>query len=426
MPKMGESIVEATITGWLKQPGDTVEQDETILEIATDKVDSEVPSPVDGKLVEVLFAEGDTVEVDAVIAYIETEAAAGDDAPSAAPTSSESAPKADADPTPDKQPEPSPEKQPEPAMAAAVGADPKLTGALLDSPESGRFYSPLVLNIARTENIPMDELDRLPGTGKDGRVTKKDILSYVKLREEGGAPQPATSGASNGASNGQSKPQAKNGQAKTAKSAPQKAAPLAVSDPTIEETKTGVKFSPVASGGVQGIPQKTYTYNGGYEIQEMDRMRKMIADNMAISKQVSPHVSSFVECDVTTLFNWRKRNKHAFMEKYGEKLTFTPIFVMALAKAIREYPAINISVVGDKIIRKKDVNIGMAVAQPSGNLIVATIRNADELNLAGLTKRVNDLAKRARENKLSPMMSQTPRIRCRTWARLAISPARRF
>ncbi|MFW5658723.1 MAG: dihydrolipoamide acetyltransferase family protein, partial [Bacteroidota bacterium] len=289
--------------------------------------------------------------------------------------------------------------------AEAVGASSKLTAALLDSPESGRFYSPLVLNIARTEAIPMDELDRVPGTGKEGRVTKKDILNYVKLRKEGGSAPAQTSAPS---TNGQHKTaaQATNGQAKAAQQQPaQQPAQqqtLAKPDPKIEETKTGVKFSPVASGGIQGVPQKTYTYNGGYEIQEMDRMRKMIADNMAYSKQVSPHVSSFVECDVTNLFNWRKRKKNAFMQKYGEKLTFTPIFVMAIAKAIREYPDINISVVGDKIIRKKDVNIGMAVAQPSGNLIVATIRNADELNLAGLTRRVNDLAKRARENKLSP------------------------
>jgi len=338
MPKMGESIIEATILKWVKQVGDKVEVDETILEIATDKVDSEVPSPVDGVIQEILFAENDTVEIGKVIAIIATE---GEEAiPQATPSVAAQTTTNDA----------SVESTTSPQTATAMPA----TQTTKVATSEGRFYSPLVRNMAKTEQIGQAELDRIPGTGLNGRVTKKDMLSYLKTRTA-----PAT-----------------NGSVKTPTPATKVAAPAA---------------TPVAT-----------SMNGAVEIVEMDRMRKLIADHMVMSKHTSPHVTSFVEVDVTNIVNWRNRIKGEFQQKHGEKITFTPIFMEAVTRALRDFPMVNVSVDGDKIIVKKNINVGMATALPSGNLIVPVIKNADQLNLVGLTKKVNDLAGRARNNKLKP------------------------
>ena len=344
LPKMGESVAEATIIKWLKEEGDTVEMDDPIVEIATDKVDSEVPAPEDGVLLKKLVGEDDVVEVGQVIAIIGTEGE------TAAPSSGGSA-------APAKVEESMPE--PEPAVVEAVSAP--LAGNISKSGPSGRFYSPLVRNIAKEEGIAMEELEAVPGTGKEGRVTKSDILNYVENRGSApAAPTPAVK------ENGQAAP--------AAKAAPAKSKPAA----------------PAVS------------MNAGDEIVEMDRMRKLIADHMVMSKSTSAHVTSFVEADVTNIVTWRNKMKKEFMEKEGEKLTFTPIFVEAVAKAIKDFPEINISVDGDKIIMRKDINVGMAAALPSGNLIVPVIKNADQYNMVGLAKKVNDLAGRARQNKLTP------------------------
>lgn len=355
MPKMGESIIEATILKWVIPVGGTVEQDEPVLEIATDKVDSEVPAPIGGKLLEVLFKEGDVVPVGTVIAILETEAAAASApaAPSngaaqtAAPVAAVAAVTA-----------------PVAAVTAAVPA----SGPLANRSANGRFYSPLVLNIARTEGVSMQELETLPGTGTDGRVTKKDILAYVKSPRTAAPVAPATS-------NG-------NGSAKVA-------TPPADAKPAF-----------VPAEGYLSVAKKSFSHGGNVEIVEMDRMRKMIAENMVYSKHVSAHVTSFVEADVTNIVLWRNKVKNEFEKKYGQKLTFTPIFVEAVAQALREHPMVNVSVDGDRIIVKKDINVGIAVALPTDNLIVPVIRNADRLNLVGLSTVVNDLAARARENKL--------------------------
>lgn len=349
MPKMGESIMEGTILKWNKKVGDSIDQDESVLEIATDKVDSEVPSPTGGKLAQLLAQEGQTVAVGTVIALIETSDAAGSVAPVAiAPASSSNGTAVNTA-----------------ASVQVIQAQVQQAAAILDKPASGRFYSPLVLNIAREEKIGMDELDRIPGTGSEGRVTKKDILSYLQNR--GSAPAVS-------------------------------AAPAA-----IVASPTPSASAPAVSGGnLIEIKPKTYSFSGEMEVVEMDRMRKIIAENMVYSKHVSPHVTSFVEADVTNLVLWREKNKKEFEKKYGEKLTFTPMFMEALVKAIREHPAINISVEGTNLLFKKNINIGMAVALPSGNLIVPVIKNADRLNLVGLAAAVNDLANRARINKLTP------------------------
>lgn len=342
MPKMGESIMEATIIRWTKKVGEKIEQDETVLEIATDKVDSEVPSSASGVLEEILFPEGAVVPVGAVIAILSSGASESTPAKTVATNSTET-------------------------VAKSVAApEVNLTQALLATPTSGRFYSPLVLNIAKEEGISMNELDRIPGTGKDDRVTKKDILEYVVARKT----QPTQ----------------------------------ATTQPVVQQEVKVVETAPksTSSSSISTITPKTFSYTGDIEVVEMDRMRKMIAENMVYSKHVSPHVTSFVEADVTNMVIWREKNKVAFEKKYGEKLTFTPIFVEAVAKAIRDFPMINISVDGDKIIVKKNVNIGVAVALPTGNLIVPNIKNADRLNLAGLAAGVNDLASRARINKLKP------------------------
>ena len=329
MPKMGESVAEATIIKWLKKPGDSIELDEPVLEIATDKVDSEIPSPVAGILEKILFDEGQTILVNGVIAIINTSAEASSSAPVSAP-----APVAAA-------------KAPE---VVATAPAPSVAESIGSKSESGRFYSPLVRNIAKEEKISMQELDSIPGTGKEGRVTKDDLMNWLSNRKPG---QPAASAPT---------------------SAPTKAIPVA----------------PAVS------------MNAGDEIIEMDRMRKLIADHMVMSKAVSPHVTSFVEVDVTNMVLWRERVKKDFEKREGEKITFTPIIIEAVARAIKDLPMINVSVSGTSIIKRKNINIGMATALPSGNLIVPVIKNADTLSLVGITKSVNDLATRARANKLSP------------------------
>lgn len=333
MPKMGESIMEATVLTWLKQEGDTIEQDESVLEVATDKVDTEVPSTHAGVLKEILAKDGDVVEVGKPIAVIATD---GDEDSSAPAPKSESAPA---------------QKE---EKAETVATSTNTNGAVkLAEPESGRFYSPLVKNIAKEEGIPMAELETIAGSGKEGRVTKKDMLAYLENRGSQPATQPSAS-----------------------QPAQTQAAPAR------EPQRANVSI------------------NAGDEIIEMDRMRKMISQRMVDSKRIAPHVTSFVEADVTNIVYWRNRNKNSFKEREGDNLTFTPIFIEAVVKAIKDYPMINVQVDGDNIIKKKDINIGMAVALPSGNLIVPVIKNADQLNLTGLAKKVNDLARRARDNKL--------------------------
>ncbi|WP_313114561.1 dihydrolipoamide acetyltransferase family protein [Aequorivita sediminis] len=341
LPKMGESVAEATLTNWLKEVGDTIEADEAVLEIATDKVDSEVPSEVDGVLVEKLFDVDDVVQVGQIIAIIETEGGA-DETPQTENTS-----KSDA--TTDSTTEQA-VKEVEKQFEAAK----QETNAPIEN-TGDRFYSPLVKNIAAAEGISQTELDGISGTGKDGRVTKNDILEYVENRTSDKAAAPAQAAAT---------------VAPTAKEAPKAKAPISV--------------------------------NGGDEIIEMSRMGKLIAHHMVESVQTSAHVQSFVECDVTNVWNWRNKVKASFAKREGENLTFTPIFMEAVAKALKDFPMMNIAVDGDKIIKRKNINLGMAAALPDGNLIVPVIKNADQLNLLGMSKAVNDLAVRARENKLKP------------------------
>jgi len=338
MPKMGESVIEATIIKWTKNEGDKVKADETLLEIATDKVDSEIPAPSDGILLKKLCKEGDVIPVGKTIAIISTDGAAID-APVTAPVV-ESNKTTVAVNIPVKSVTKSPV---EPATRFS---------------NSGRFYSPLVRSIAQKEGIPVSELETIPGSGKSGRVTKNDMLSYL--------PERHTNGSSSSAN----------------------LKPAVVQ----EITNILVKENPV----------KPMAVGANDEIIEMDRMRKLIADHMVMSKRVSPHVTSYVETDVTNLVLWREKVKKEFEKKEGEKLTFTPIFIEATVKALKDYPMVNVSVDGTLIIRHKDIHIGMAVALPSGNLIVPVIRYADRNSLLGITKQVNDLAARARINKLMP------------------------
>lgn len=353
MPKMGESIMEATILNWVKQVGDEVEEEETVLEIATDKVNSEVPAPVSGKILEILYPEDATVPIGKVIAIIGTEAEEADPLPTPSVAEKVSAPA----PEPEEKTATQPRQQSAPPQPAVSTASSATVGNEVEGisriGNDGRFYSPLVRNIAETENISMAELEQVPGSGQSGRITKKDILQYLEQRKSA----PATNG---------------NGKAIPASSPTAPAAP------------------------------RVRSQSGGQEIVEMDRMRRLIADHMVRSKQTSPHVTSFVEVDVTNIVRWREKVKSGFQKKHGEKITFTPIFIEAVAKAIRDYPMINVSVDGSSIIVKKDINIGMATALPTGNLIVPVIKQADQLNLLGLTKAVNDLAGRARANQLQP------------------------
>ena len=335
LPKMGESVAEATITSWLKEVGETIEIDEAVVEIATDKVDSEVPSEVEGTLVEILFQKDDVVGVGETIAVIETE---GEELIDDTETEQVQVPNEVVEI----------EKTIEKASEVAAIPITKTSG-------SGKFYSPLVRNIAQTEGVSMEELESVSGSGKEGRVTKEDILAYIDNR---------------------------------GKVSEKETTLLKVEAPKPIE-KIVAKAAPVS-------------VNGGDEIIEMSRMGKLIAKHMVDSVQTSAHVQSFIEIDVTNIVKWRNRVKDAFMKREGEKLTFTPIFMQAIATTIKKYPLINIAVDGDSIIKKKNINLGMAAALPDGNLIVPVIKNADQLNLVGMTSAVNDLANRARNNQLKP------------------------
>jgi 2-oxoglutarate dehydrogenase E2 component (dihydrolipoamide succinyltransferase) len=339
LPKMGESVAEATLIKWVKNIGDTIQADEIILEIATDKVDSEVPSPVAGKLIKVLFNENDVVQVGEVIALIETEGVASSNpAPPVAPAP-ESIPVVET-----------------PVIADIPGIKELVAEPIVvieaDFSKTDKFYSPLVKSIAAEVGITPAELDEVNGTGTDGKVTKQDLLAYIANKGSGSS--------------------------------------------TVQSPKSIPLESPKA------VSPPVQVVSGSDEIIEMDRMRKLIAEHMVMSKQTAPHVTSFVEADVTNVVRWRDRVKSTFEKRENEKLTFTPIFIEAVAKAIKDYPMINVSVNGQQIIVKKNINIGMATALPSGNLIVPVIKRADQLNMVGLSKSVNDLANRARQNKLQP------------------------
>ncbi len=352
MPKMGESIMEATVLKWLKNPGDTVKQDETVLEIATDKVDSEVPSTADGVVEELLYQPNDVVPIGSVIARIRTNGAAGETAAPAVAAV--------------EQPAPEPVVAPVTPVAPVAEAQEASHAGHTITGNGNRFYSPLVLNIAASEGVSMSELEHIPGTGNEGRVTKKDILQFVQDKKSG-TPQPAVKSAAQPASEKPAQP---------------------------------------IQAASQGVERAAGSYGPNVEIIEMDRMRKLIADHMVKSKQTSPHVTSFTEADVTNLVLWRDRVKAQFIKQEGTKITFTPLFIEAIVRCIKKYPLINSSVEPDRIIVKKDINIGMATALPSGNLIVPVIKNADQLNLVGLTKQVNSLADAARNNKLKPEDTQ--------------------
>lgn len=345
LPKMGESVTEATITNWLKEVGDTVEMDEPLVEVATDKVDNELPSEAEGVLVKKLYEVDDVVQVGEVIAVISTDG----DAPSTAPTT-------DAAPVQETVAEVKVEAE----VVAAVAAPVNGTTDIPKSNSNGKFYSPLVRSIAKTEGVTLEQLDAIQGSGENSRVTKKDILAFIN-----------------------------NGGATTASPAKEVAS---------KPAQTSAKSAPAAKTEIHTPEVPIYE---GDEIVEMDRMRKLIADHMVMSVHTSPHVTSYVEADVTNIVMWRNKIKNDFMEKEGEKMTFTPIFIEAIVKAIKDFPGVNVSVSGNNIIKRKNINIGMAAALPSGNLIVPVIHKADNLNLVGLTKEVNDLATRARNNKLS-------------------------
>jgi 2-oxoglutarate dehydrogenase E2 component (dihydrolipoamide succinyltransferase) len=339
MPKMGESVAEATIISWHKEVGDSIEMDETIVEIATDKVDSEVPSSLEGVLVEKLFDIDAVVKVGEPFAIIET-----------------SAEETIATPQPKKEEAPAKTQEVAQKLEEEIAQVKESVQKIENNGE--RFYSPLVRSIASEEGLSIEELDSIQGSGKDGRVTKSDLLDYLKNK---GTSAPVE--------------------------APKAVAPSPAPAPTPKTVSS---------------PPPTVSMSGDKEIIEMDRMRKLIADHMVMSKQTSPHVTSFVEADVTALVNWRNRIKGDFKKREGQNITFTPIFIEAVAKAIKDFPMINVSVDGTNIVIHKDINIGMAAALPSGNLIVPVVKGADQMNLMGITKTVNDLANRARNNQLKP------------------------
>ena len=339
MPKMGESVAEATIISWHKEVGDSIEMDETIVEIATDKVDSEVPSSLEGVLVEKLFDIDAVVKVGEPFAIVET-----------------SAEETIATPQPKKEEAPAKTEEVAQKLEEEIAQVKESVQKIENNGE--RFYSPLVRSIASEEGLSIEELDSIQGSGKDGRVTKSDLLDYLKNK---GTSAPVE--------------------------APKAVAPSPAPAPTPKTVSS---------------PPSTVSMSGDKEIIEMDRMRKLIADHMVMSKQTSPHVTSFVEADVTTLVNWRNRIKGDFKKREGQNITFTPIFIEAVAKAIKDFPMINVSVDGTNIVIHKDINIGMAAALPSGNLIVPVVKGADQMNLMGITKTVNDLANRARNNQLKP------------------------
>ncbi|WP_028889354.1 dihydrolipoamide acetyltransferase family protein [Tenacibaculum ovolyticum] len=331
LPKMGESVAEATITSWVKEIGETIDIDETVVEVATDKVDSEVPSEVEGTLVEILFEKDTVIQVGQTIAIIETEGGTET-------TNDNSVANVEV-------------KEAIVAVEKSIEVAKEITSEAIDTSSSDRFYSPLVKNIAKTEGISLEELEKIKGTGKEGRVTKADMLSYIKNR--GSQPQ------------------------------------TIVTPAKVEKPKAKAQAAPV-------------TLSGQDEIIEMSRMGKLVAKHMVDSVQTSAHVQSFIEIDVTNIVTWRNKVKNAYQKREGEKLTFTPIFMQAVAQTIKKHPMINIAVDGDKIIKRGNVNLGMAAALPDGNLIVPVIKNADQLSLVGMTKQVNDLAGRSRANKLKP------------------------
>ncbi|MEX1193075.1 MAG: dihydrolipoamide acetyltransferase family protein [Brumimicrobium sp.] len=343
LPKMGESVTEATITNWLKGVGDTIEMDEPLVEVATDKVDNELPSEVAGTVSKILFDQDEVAQVGDVIAIISTDG----EAPTNGVESAANDIKSDA------------VNEVKATVDTAIETSSASSTAEMDkNGPSGKFYSPLVRSIASKEGISMDELESIEGSGQNGRVTKKDVLGYLDNRSNGGST-------------------------------------------TAAQPKTDDSASEAPTKKVQAPKAKSVPSMPGDEIVEMDRMRKMISEHMVTSKQTSPHVTSFVEADVTNIWNWRNKIKGDFKAKEGENFTFTPVFVQAVAQAIKDFPKINISVDGDKIIQRRDINIGMAAALPSGNLIVPVIKQADRLNLYGLAKKVNELANNAREGKLT-------------------------
>ena len=344
MPKMGESIMEATILKWHKQPGDAVRMDETVLEIATDKVDSEVPSTEEGVIQELLFKENDVVPVGATIARIKT------DVSEAISEDNSIQPQEEAEIF---------------VQSKSAGAPQPVPQNNFNAPSShgNRFYSPLVLNIAAQEGVSLTELERLPGTGNEGRVTKKDILDYVNRRRSG-----------KGVS----------------------------SEPAIRSQEHPSSINVEENRGLATVSQRSTIPSGNVEIIEMDRMRRMISEHMVRSKHTSAHVTSFSEADVTNLVMWREKVKKDFEKREGTKITYTPLFIEAVVRCIKKFPIVNSSVDGDRIILKRDINIGMATALPNGNLIVPVIKNADQLNLVGLAKQVNTLADNGRNNKLRP------------------------
>jgi len=353
MPKMGESVIEATILTWHKQPGDTINEHDVIVEVATDKVDSEVPSPVSGVLKKILHDVNAVVGVGQPLAIIEVEGEVSAPAPApakaAAPAPEVKSPAPVAAPKPEVPAPAAPTPPAIPAVPVAPAPAPVLSG--------NRYYSPLVLNIAQAENVTMQELEAIAGSGLEGRVTKEDILQYVADRNSGQlAPPPAP-------------------------------APIA-------------SASAVAKPATETVRETTISPDGNFEIIEMDRMRKIISKHMIESKNTSAHVSSFVECDVTNIVRWRDKNKAAFQKREGFSLSFMPVFVEAISKAIKDFPMINVSVDGDKIIRKKDINIGIATALPNGNLIVPVVKNADQKSLLGIAKAMNNIVVKARNNNL--------------------------
>lgn len=347
MPKLGESIMEATILHWSKKPGDYVKMDETVLEIATDKVDSEVPSTAEGIIEELLYHENDVVPVGAIIAKIRSENGMEEQPPAPAPT----APEIKTSPDEDIK------EVPYQPTSSHIALPPKTGGA--------RFYSPLVLNIAANEGIGLADLEKIPGTGNEGRVTKKDILQWIDAKKEAGITETIV-----------------------------QVQPVAAAQPTVATTE------PATSEKIEETPEPAYS--GNVEVIEMDRTRRLIAKHMVESQRTSAHVTSFTECDVTNMVLWREKVKAGFEKQEGEKLTFTPLFIEAIIKCIKKYPWLNASVDGDKIIVRKDINISMATALPNGNLIVPVIQEADLLNLTGLAKKVNRLADAARNNRLRP------------------------
>ena len=352
MPKMGESIMEATILKWHKQPGDPVKMDETVLEIATDKVDTEVPSTAEGTISEILFNVNDVVPIGTVIARVKTGAADVENEEPVQPQRQTS------------------EYRDQDEFVHKTFTTSETTQNLKPQAQNlngNRFFSPLVLNIAAQEGVSMTELEKISGTGNEGRVTKRDILQYVQDKKSGSSQR-----------------------SQTQREQTSMVIPMNRVEQKEQERET------VSSGS------QLTTYTGNVEIIEMDRMRKLIADHMVRSKHISPHVTSFTEADVTNMVMWRNKVKKEFEKREGTKITFTPLFIEAIVRCIKKFPLINSSVDGDRIIVKKDINIGMATALPSGNLIVPVIRNADQLNLVGLAKQVNNVADNARNNKLRP------------------------